>query len=783
MNNIKLNFLSRFSSLGFICLSTASLVSGSALAELPQANVLTSSGEVFLTESRTLDTYTDYVVNPENLELSRYGGWKARRVTATGFFRVEKIDGRWWAIDPEGYLYIVKAANSVDPDNLNANEIYDLLLDNGFNGTGRWSEDDNIIPSRQISQPLAYTPTLNFAGSYDARGSSEDLDFPVFDDEFEAHVNEYAADIIAPYVNDPAVFGYMSDNELGWYGNLEEHLALNDDNNKNYTTAISFLEERGKTANDWGRDDEDAYVGLMAETFYSAVSSAIKRVDPNHMYLGSRANSGERYNQAFMEAAGKYVDVFSMNHYSRWGSYDININQMADRLNKPMMITEFYAQQVGHPDPATGAGFRVADQKSRGLFYHNFVTTLLETKNIVGFHWFKFQDDGNGNKGIVDLDGNPYSELLGYMNDLHIHMYDFINYVDTRSPADAILSPEADAHYTDDRNHGDSEDLRIEYNSSRYGTRTYMRFDVSQLQNSVSSAIIDLKSFRTTGGTGNYQAEFVEDDSWGEMSITRSNNPSGSTILHKWAHGADLSIDVTDQVNDAIRGDGKLSIRLSSEQNTFRTPFYASRESENVDARPTLSVNYAPVVDDPIINNPVINDIQEEVTIFDFSRFNTTRDFITLGVGVHNNLERWNNDISSIEVTEGLRVKACADTSGTVDCMTFTESVSQLPGTLHNKISYLSIEPITASIEPTLPITVYDWSSYRRESASFTVGEYTNLARWDNDIGSIRIPDGLSVTACVDEEGTVECATFTNDTDDLPRLSNRISYLLVESIR
>lgn len=37
---------------------------------------------------------------------SRYGGWKnGPRFEATGHFRVQKIDGKWWMIDPEGYLF------------------------------------------------------------------------------------------------------------------------------------------------------------------------------------------------------------------------------------------------------------------------------------------------------------------------------------------------------------------------------------------------------------------------------------------------------------------------------------------------------------------------------------------------------------------------------------------------------------------------------------------------------------------------------------------------------
>ena len=37
---------------------------------------------------------------------SKYGGWKnGPRREATGHFRVEKVDGKWWMVDPEGYLF------------------------------------------------------------------------------------------------------------------------------------------------------------------------------------------------------------------------------------------------------------------------------------------------------------------------------------------------------------------------------------------------------------------------------------------------------------------------------------------------------------------------------------------------------------------------------------------------------------------------------------------------------------------------------------------------------
>ena len=50
---------------------------------------------------------------------SRFGGWQdGPRLEGTGFFRTEKVDGKWALVDPEGYLYfatgldIIRLANS-----------------------------------------------------------------------------------------------------------------------------------------------------------------------------------------------------------------------------------------------------------------------------------------------------------------------------------------------------------------------------------------------------------------------------------------------------------------------------------------------------------------------------------------------------------------------------------------------------------------------------------------------------------------------------------------------
>jgi len=53
-------------------------------------------------------------VDRSQYNYSKYGGYLDARVDeGTGFFRTAKIDGRWWFVDPEGYLFLSHGVNCV----------------------------------------------------------------------------------------------------------------------------------------------------------------------------------------------------------------------------------------------------------------------------------------------------------------------------------------------------------------------------------------------------------------------------------------------------------------------------------------------------------------------------------------------------------------------------------------------------------------------------------------------------------------------------------------------
>jgi len=573
--------------LSLFCLSTYVMVYADSL---PQATAWIQT-EWLPLYSQTLDSLSGYSVDPENLELSKYGGWKARQVAATGFFRVEKIKGRWWAVDPEGYLFIHKALNSIHLADFTADEIYQLLPQYGFNGTGCWTDEDVFLSSLKEKAPLAYCPKFSFIAEY-RKDRVPRIEMPVFDDAFVTFCNENAQ-YFAQYADDPHVFGYFSDNELPWTTQgLGAHLAIPDPNDKNYIAAVDFLAARGKTPENRNDTDMDDYTVLMAEAYFGAVGPAIKAVDSNHLYLGPRLNKSWRRTQGFIEVSGQYIDAIAINHYHRWGTRDVEIKNIEQWSGRPVVVSEFYAMESSQPETDVGAGWRVTDQAERGLFYHNYITKMAESGCVVGWQWFKFQDDEEGDKGIVDLDGNLYTELLNDMNDINSHIYNIIDYIDARRGPDVSLLPEADAYFEGSANRGGEPELLVKQASASVYRESYLRFDVSTLDANIDSAKICLYGIAQEKEAGCYQAEFVADDTWEEMTINRNNNPVGSTVLGTWSHGDDIQIDVTRVLLDAIETDSKLSIRIIGTLNNGSIPVYGSRENSNPVARPKLQAYY-----------------------------------------------------------------------------------------------------------------------------------------------------------------------------------------------
>ncbi|MGQ7947540.1 hypothetical protein [Flavobacterium sp. WC2509] len=428
-------------------------------------------------EAQTVDKLVGFKIPQTQAPISIYGGWKTWQKEATGFFRTQKIDNRWWIIDPEGYPFISKGVAVFNPGrSVNQQKVFDkkygtkenwlkqetqMLRSNGFNGVGAWS---NVDVLKESENPLVYTIIISpmemyhsdhikkYGGKYkEASWQNYRFDLVmVFDKEFDVYV-EKAVKSIVKYKDDKYLLGYFTDNELPWYNNaLDKHLTLLAKDEQGYIAAKEWLDQRkgfNASITDVTQEDRMAFTAFYFETYMKKVTTALRKADPNHMYLGCRFNQDkeqELTNPEIFKVAGKYMDIVSINHYRKWEPSQDLMNNWGEWSGKPFLITEWYTkgEDSGLPNN-TGAGWLVRTQQERGLFYQNFTLELLKNKNSVGWHWFKYMDNDpedlstdysnrDSNKGIVNNKFEPYLPLLKEMKIINDNALNLIQYFDKR---------------------------------------------------------------------------------------------------------------------------------------------------------------------------------------------------------------------------------------------------------------------------------------------------------------------------------------------------------------
>ena len=419
---------------------------------------------------------------------NRFGGWaNGPQLTATGYFRTEKYKGRWWFVDPEGRLFFSHGANSIGFDqrtgmkgreslfewipsvtdlggartkdnlhfmiaNLNRTfgpdwegKAYDRVHTRmrrwGMNTVGAWSD-----PHLYRNAKTPYTPILHVW-----RGSSplgNNVPDP-FSTEFEKRVEDGLRDILGPTGSDPWCLGVFIDNELGWYENFVGNALAGQSHMPAKKAAIIFLREKyitiDKLNTAWSsqyeswealnaspadskgyEEDKKSLERLIANRYYKVCHDMMRKVLPNHLYLGSRIHkaSPEVY-----EEATRFSDVLSVNRYMPLPAAGV-----PKGFDKPALIAEFH---FGAPDrgvPGVGLTF-VGDQLQRGRAYAAYVLDAVLQPNIVGTHWFAYTDQSaaarptvgkpgeNYQIGFVDVTDTPYPEITSYSRRLAEVMY------------------------------------------------------------------------------------------------------------------------------------------------------------------------------------------------------------------------------------------------------------------------------------------------------------------------------------------------------------------------
>lgn len=316
----------------------------------------------------------------------------------------------------------------------------------GFNTVGNWS-DWQIASGRSV----AYVRPLEFAPRRVPLIYRELPD--VFHPAFDSEAADFATQLLDS-VQDPALIGYFLMNEPTWgFSTMypAEGILYNSPPCHTRDELVLFLKRKYATGaalstawkmavtferiakekwrgpfSDEARADLRLFSALLVEAYFSKLSAACRKVDPNHLNLGIRwAGVPPEWAIAGM----KSFDVFSQNCYQ--SKFPIQVaRRVEELLNKPCIVGEYHFGALDAGLPGSGIR-RVETQQDRGRAYRVYLEDAAADPHCVGAHWFILYDESalgrydgeNYNVGFLDVCHRPYESLAQAARESHGRMY------------------------------------------------------------------------------------------------------------------------------------------------------------------------------------------------------------------------------------------------------------------------------------------------------------------------------------------------------------------------
>ena len=330
----------------------------------------------------------------------------------------------------------------------------------GFNTLANWSSPD-VCDKRR----LPYVVRVDYAGLRKlpaVPGSGPITDF--FDEKFPQVLGTWASRQTPRWRDDPWCIGYFVDNELMWeswdrrglaqtYAIVRAALAADAGQpaKREFVARLKAKYGRVEAFNGAWRTRCESWEALAAEPlklpagkltpaaradcsgllshfarrYFTVVRDTLRRLAPNHLYLGCRFAVRPR---EVVQVAAQFCDVVSFN------IYEPRLKQadwaFTDTLGRPAIIGEFGFGATDRGMFHYGA-IPARNQAERGRAYQDYVRSVLQRPAFVGCHWFQYVDqelagrfDGeNYNSGFVAITDSPHPEMRDAALEINSQIY------------------------------------------------------------------------------------------------------------------------------------------------------------------------------------------------------------------------------------------------------------------------------------------------------------------------------------------------------------------------
>lgn len=331
-----------------------------------------------------------------------FGGNKNKHFKATGFFRTERDDDRWWLVSPKGNAFISFGVNHYHADwwaqehnrdywigRFKAKKPFDDSWNAGFkaealkdlkflgiNTLGVHTDASMLTePPGQSAFPYVATYTPLKLSHY--LPPSNEVYMDVFSDEYKDLCDAVAKETVAPYANDPMIVGFcmsdcpvFSDDEAQWYNittfprqirNLGkkspgkkayvELMSTRYDSidhfNNTYKAKFRSWDQLLETKN-WREDlypdnskekqDNEQFLYLCVDAYYKNAKNSFRKYNKNHLFLGDKLNGNSNGLESVIKITSKYTDVVNFQYYADLETHKTSMDRWSKMITHDQPI-------------------------------------------------------------------------------------------------------------------------------------------------------------------------------------------------------------------------------------------------------------------------------------------------------------------------------------------------------------------------------------------------------------------------------------------------------------
>jgi hypothetical protein len=268
-------------------------------------------------------------------------------LAATGYYRVENVNDRWFFISPKGERYIALGANHVGKYlNLQADELgllarfdgdqdkaAEFLIDQ-MKRMGLTAGEAYAPIDPRVAEALPWVANIHFP-------FKSKFEFDVFDPDTEQRLSDSIIDQTSAIRDNPMVLGLAFADLPVWN---EKRVAFYEKLNKDAPGSKQLAEFRRQ-----GKTDHE-FLGHVAIALYRVLAAACDRGAPNHLFFGERFQLRDAPDEVLV-AVGKHVDVFCTQALIRspqrppeWQRFQADRYDYEHKLTgKPMIIIDWAA--------------------------------------------------------------------------------------------------------------------------------------------------------------------------------------------------------------------------------------------------------------------------------------------------------------------------------------------------------------------------------------------------------------------------------------------------------